>query len=318
MEKTLIVDFEKIFLEIYLIGYPNEGESIIFLVRTEGNQGQNVFTGIIDSFSLDRFNCTDNMLQHFNIQKLDFLCWTHPDADHSLGIDTLLDKYANNETLIVLPYALLEYRDKLNSNTCDLCNAFAATIEGKRDKVKYKVKGVQHGLLAYRRIFKDLKGDSYNFRIDVLAPDPTIISSQYHNKCLENNTFSIVLLVQLAGINILFTGDLENRTLQYLSDDIELPSKIHYVKIPHHGSLGSSQLLDLLGSNDLSDIACTTVYTKSNLPNQSILDGYKLISNNVICTADIVNSGNVGIVGTQYDIKDKTVIHKTSNDLTSF
>ncbi|MBP2657171.1 MAG: hypothetical protein H6Q69_203 [Firmicutes bacterium] len=319
MEKPLIIDFNNIFLEIYLIGYSAEGESILFLLRTEGREERVVFSGVIDSFEVKSINYTDILLHHLGIQKIDLLCWTHPDRDHSIGIDSLLNKYADiDKTKIVLPCSLFENRSKLTADASRRCDTIKSATLRRNDELKYKIIYAQHDLRVYARHFRNRKAEDYLLDITALSPAPSLIIPQNYHHQLDTNSFSIALLVSFSGINALFTSDIENRTLAFLSDELEMPQKIHYIKIPHHGSSGSDKLIDIIETLDTSDIACTTVFSKHKLPEQTIINKYKSISTHVISTSDFINNEPAGIIGTQYDIKNATYSYKTSNDINDF
>lgn len=320
MAKTLISNFEKIYLEVYLIGYPNEGESILFLIRTSGVENRIIYSGVIDSFEVDNVNQTQNLMDYFSLEQVDFLCWTHPDDDHSIGIDAILDKYATKNTRIVYPYALLEIKQHLKEDAQKLCDSFHNTIMRKKDKNRYKLFGAQSGSLLHSLEIVNYSGETYRLEISALTPAVSIVSSQCDNKALDTNSLSVMLMINFAGINVLLTADVENRTLRFLSEEIELPPMLHYVKIPHHGSTGSDELLNMFGEVNLTELACTTVYKKSKLPKQAILDKYGGIANAVYCTSEAILEGNsaVGIIGVQFDIKDESYNVKLSDNVASF
>lgn len=79
-----------LFFEVYLIGYNSQGESILFFLRTDEGV---IYSGVVDCYTYKSINKTIDLLKKENIEKIDFLCWTHPHDDHSLGIDKLLGKH---------------------------------------------------------------------------------------------------------------------------------------------------------------------------------------------------------------------------------
>ena len=81
--RTLIV-------KIFVIGYRERGESIVILFFDKTNV---VYSIVIDSYKAkgsDFFS--SKILDENKVSKLNILCWTHPDIDHSLGIEELFDK----------------------------------------------------------------------------------------------------------------------------------------------------------------------------------------------------------------------------------
>lgn len=132
--------------------------------------------------------------------------------------------------------------------------------------------------------------EPYELIIKSLSPFPKIVNAQHKNRTLENNHFSIALLLEVADINLVFSSDIEDRTIIQMRDEVELPLKFHYIKVPHHTSLGSAQFLTLLNAEYKSEFSCTTIYRKHNLPHRKLLNQYSEFSNHVLCTSsEIIN-----------------------------
>lgn len=88
--------------------------------------------------------------------------------------------------------------------------------------------------------------DIDNVKFKVLWPESGSVNAN------ENNN-SIVLLISMLNINILLTGDIELDVWDRIKNKI--PSDIHFLKIPHHGSKngtvkndGSTPWLDKVGN----------------------------------------------------------------------
>ena len=79
-------------VETYIIGYKNEGESVLFFVRADGGIS---FSGLIDCFRLRDIDKINDILKENGVKKLDFICWTHPDLDHSKGLKDIIQNYAS-------------------------------------------------------------------------------------------------------------------------------------------------------------------------------------------------------------------------------
>ena len=96
-----LVFFEKnLIVETYIIGYKKEGETILFLIRADGGVS---FAGMVDCFRMDDIDKAADILKKENIQELDFICWTHPDFDHSKGLKDIITDYASKKTCIWIP-----------------------------------------------------------------------------------------------------------------------------------------------------------------------------------------------------------------------
>lgn len=315
--KTYLTKSKNLFIEIYLIGYNSEGESILFLVKTEEDI---IFSGVIDCYEDNGINKTIYLIEKFNIKELDFLCWTHPDEDHSKGLNKILDKYTTKNTRIVIPESLLYFYKKLNEKTQLICNDIIDKVAKKKDEEMYDVICAQSGLpLINYQIKNNSRLRPYNFMITSISPFSDLLLSQYKNDKLKNNNFCIALQLEMEDINLLFTSDIERRTINRFSDNIQLPNNIHYIKIPHHGSDKSQLFLNFLQNIENDPIACTTVYANSHIPNFELLNQYKGICNKVFCTnskikTHINGKNGYGILATKIDVINKTVSCKCFYD----
>lgn len=312
MTKKIISDFRKIFLDIYLIGYPTEGESIVCCLYTDSTLSPFLFTSVIDCYRSRQFNYTIDLLDRLGIKKLDLLCWTHPDEDHSLGIDELLQNYTNRDTTVAIPTSLLENKERLgNVSSQKYCEMIQKRLKARKPEKKLYLQYTCNNTEVYiRNYLSSVQDKEYRLRIKALAPDSVLVANLLNRKRVNNNVFSIVLCVQFANLNILFTGDVENATIQnvkgYWNLPDNLPDNFHYIKIPHHGSSSSSALIDFLevqkNPDFIGNVACSTVFVKAKIPEKKILERYENIVEKVICTSDIISSAPVAIIHSRFDV----------------
>ncbi|WP_017416628.1 hypothetical protein [Clostridium tunisiense] len=311
-----------LFIEVYLIGYNSAGESILFLIKSITPEEKIIFSGVIDCYEEKGINKTIELLNSFNIDKINFLCWTHPDEDHSIGIDKILDNYTDENTRIIIPQALVELSDRLSENTQLLCNSIADKIKKKKDTEMYDVVEAQAGMkLIDLSIGSETSIKPYKFCIHSISPFYNLILSQYDNKKLKNNHFSIALLMEFEGVNFIFTSDIEKRTINRFYENISLPDKIHYIKIPHHGSDKSKMFLDYLDSSGITNhlVSCSTVYNNANLPSISLLNNYKSRSHKTFCTNCKIKTNKNGQDGygvsvVRVDVINTSIAYKCLND----
>lgn len=321
--KNYLKKVKELFIEVYLIGYSHEGESIVFVIKTQDPDNNVIFSGVVDCYEEENgINKTIEILEKFKIKELDFLCWTHPDEDHSLGIDKIFEQYISKNTRIVIPQSLLDLSDKLNDYTQRICNNISNKILKLRDTQMYDVVSAQAGLpLVTLSIGSYSRLEPYKFNITSISPFYDLVLSQYKNNKLKNNHFCIALLLEFEGINLLFTSDIEKRTINRFYDNIILPNNIHYIKIPHHGSSKSKMFLNFLGKSEVENksVACSTVYTNSKIPDLQLLNQYKGICNRVFCTDPKVKTHvngkkGYGIFGVKIDVINKKIAYKCSDD----
>lgn len=293
---------DSLILDVYLIGYNGIGESIIFIVKADDKVS---YTGVIDCYEYNGLNKTIDILRAEKIKFINFLCWTHPDEDHSLGIDKIL-KYANKNSLIFLPEDIdgseLQYNDRIK----DTFSIISRILGRKRN---FNVMSVSDSKNLDERKYKGYIGKSeiYPFCIKSISPNSSLLRKRKlsQRQSLHKNDYSIGLILSLGEFDLLFSGDIENTTINNLRLE-SIPSKFNYIKVPHHTSKSSSNLLKILDGNLESEIACTTSYSQYNLPDVNLIKKYSYYAQKFYCT-DCINPSKMidedfGIVKVTFDI----------------
>lgn len=278
-----IVYFEKhLCIETYIIGYKNEGESILFFVRADGGIS---FSGLIDCFRLSTIDKVNEILEENGVKKLDFICWTHPDLDHSKGLKDIIKNYVSKKTYIWIPEGVdakeitcskevKELFAQLKKCTLDVDAEFNVySVSDRKDMMYYNSICFQKGI------------DGFPLEIISYAPNSRLIRKQnYMDKFIKNDR-SVFFVLALGNVRIFLTGDVEDATIERIPRDFfEEPKHIHIMKIPHHGSNSSGKMLDL-GWKEC-DIACSTVYRKGkmDLPSSNIMERYNETAQCLLCT----------------------------------
>ncbi len=128
--ETIIISpvSKKIVLENYVIGYKKEGESIVVLFKQDDDV---IFSMVIDSYERSA-NETIKILEKNKVKTLDFLVWTHPHKDHSVGIKRILDLFCNINSKIIFPNIDQSIVDKIPENCKEDYDFFSKiNINGK-------------------------------------------------------------------------------------------------------------------------------------------------------------------------------------------
>lgn len=285
---------DNIILDIYLIGYRHEGESIVFIIYADGAV---FYSGVIDCYEYNDLNKTIEILEKEKIAKLDFICWTHPDKDHSIGIDKLINSYAGERTKVFLPGHINGEEYQYNERIRDTFRYINETVASKKRK-KFKVRDVSDNQILHYMQFTDAVRKVYEFKISSIAPNSTILRANDFRKTIKKNDYSIGLILNLGEFNCLFAGDIENRTIDNM-EDFYIPEVIDYIKIPHHASESSDKLLEYLDYENKCGLACTTVFRTSNLPKKNIIKRYEKY------VRELYSTGKVGYD----DMCDYGIIH---------
>lgn len=160
---------------------------------------------LIDTADDSKGTAIQKYLQKQNVEKLDYLILTHPDADHIGGAPVVVTKFEINKVF-------MSNFEKDNKTYQKLIQA----LDNKRLKYETPEVGSQYTL-----------GTAV---ITILAP----------NKKYDNpNDASIALTIQNGNNKFLFTGDAcEDAEKDILSKDFDVSADVY--KVGHHGSKSSS------------------------------------------------------------------------------
>lgn len=282
-EYNQMVYFNKnLVIETYIIGYKNEGESILFFIRVDGGIS---FSGLVDCFQVDGVNKVKDILAENSICKLDFICWTHPDLDHSKGMKEILNEYVSAKTQIWIPEGV-DVRDiKCSKEVKDLFSYLKECVVKEDAEFNVYSASDQKDLLYYNSICFQRGMDRYPLKLFSYTPNSKIIRKQTYMDKFKKNDRSIFFVLGLGDVRIFLTGDIEDDTIERIPRGI-FGEHIHIMKIPHHGSDSSVKMLEL-GWNEC-DIACSTVYRKgTNLPVESIMKQYSENAKHLLCTGKV-------------------------------
>lgn len=298
-------------VEICTIGYKAIGESIVLFVKVDSNI---VFSAVIDSYCYNGVNKTIEILKNNNVETIDYFCWTHPDDDHSKGLDELFNDFIDENTLINIPENAEINSEKCSDSTIDIFNMLKANLgkRGAKSGKRYKVYTVSDfkELLANEDDLEILYNEKqYCLEIKSIAPNSQLIRDDFLLDRFCKNKHSIAFIIYFGNNVFLFTGDIENPTIKQFKRK-NIPSSLSYLKIPHHGSKGSDSLLEYI---DYIDVSCVTSYVRgsSRNPEKEVLDRYQEVSKKVYSSYNIEgeNNDDFGIIYTTFDILNE--LHTT-------
>lgn len=298
--------FEKdLIIETYIVGYKSEGEAILIFVRSDGGIS---FSGLVDCFCLKEINKVSEILEENKVNKLNFICWTHPDFDHSKGLKEIIDKYVSVETSIWIPEGVDSKEITCSKEVQDLFEYLKKCVINM--DAEYNVYSVsdKKDMMYYNSFCFQKNTDIYPLRITSYAPNSKIIRKQDYIETFIKNDRSIFFVFALGEVRIFLTGDIEDDTIEKMPRDC-WGEHVHILKIPHHGSGSSIKMLDL-NWNDC-DIACTTVYRrgKTNLPLPDVMKKYNERTQYLLCTGKVdgsKESEDYGVIKIETDVLEHT------------
>ncbi len=309
MEQILVNNIRDLSFRIFLIGYPDKGESIVLIISDKSLK-VNYYSIVIDCYETT-LNKTLEILNDNNIKSIDLLCWSHPDEDHTKGLLDIIQQKCSHSTTFLLPEGLYgKHTDVINYTVDDL--KIFDKINSFNTGTNYKLKSGSSDKTVSKLYFKDNSNNlKLLFEATSLSPNSSIIRRRIEKEPANviKNDFSIALLINFGELNFLLSSDIGNQAITQISDDYF--EDICFVKTPHHSSKYSDKLLSKLKDADIL-IGCTTVFTSNLLPDPNIVNEYKKKCLTFHSTGtNNVNNSHFGVIEYCFDITDKSVTNIT-------
>ena len=274
MKRNKISDryFTSLSCKIFIMGCATEGESAVIILY-DGTDV--VYSCVVDSFVCDDKIVAKELLCNLKISHITDLFWTHPHDDHSRGMISLIDEFSP-ET-IYLASELHDLSDNIKTHSVDvlqrinMCRGYDGRCVNES-----KVKGIStNSLIKSEELRVGTK--VVPFRMYTIAP----VNGRLREKVIKAspdsalNDFSLAFSVDIGDFSILLTGDVQDRMINTARE--ELCGQIYtpnLLKIPHHGSNYSTEILSIFDGDDLIDYGITTSKRSSGLPTDEALSIY--------------------------------------------
>ena len=304
-----ISDRRNLLVKVFVIGYPNRGESICVLFIDAGYGNKVLYSMVIDSFKYKRINKTVDILCRFGVDKdkLNMLVWSHPDYDHTFGINEIINGFCDENTKVILPYDLNgEVWNKVKYNRDD-----KNIIQNILRLVRRKFKSHETACVPEKKFvpfenleFNDLIG-GLSVIIQAVSPHGSRINYLLETESeIHKNELSLCLQIDIGNEyknSLVFLSDIENEAIAMLdSKCFESPV---FIKIPHHTSSTSDEFLKEISElEEKPYVACTTVYKIHGLPEKHLLEKYRKCVSQIDCTGfKKKKSQNYGCVEYTFD-----------------
>lgn len=297
-------------VEVFTVGFGGVGESIIVLIKMDGNVVKSI---LVDYYLRIRTpDVIKDILDKNNVKWIDYICWTHPHRDHTIGLADAINLFSNENTVFMYPAYLVGLDwTKRDIDSKNIINLIKQTQNKSGANSNYigKLKPVMGSMELYRCTF-DYNSKSNFLSIHVLSPDSTSIEQKMLRKD-ENkiNDFSISLKISLGSANIILSGDIQNNSISKVDEHLR-PDDIEYLKVPHHGSIGSIDILDWIPIDKSIGTSVVTGYSPSKLPEKQVLNLYSKKSRKMFSiNKQKTNSIKYGYVQTIFDMISETCDH---------
>lgn len=308
-EQVTLSDLANLKIRIYVVGYSSRGESIVVLFM----DGEKViYSLVIDSCSYQGTNKTFEILNHYGLdmQKLNMLCWSHPDQDHTLRMNDLITHYCNNRTKILTPLGIVNSSfTVIDRNRDD--DAVFSLIRRLNNSKKYvqKTVSVDDGHDKPYGFWLLTSDDEFEVEINALSPMDSYVNHYISNKkTTKKNHVSVVLQLKMpGGYSFLFCSDAEDIIFDSIMEEPFVDPLL--VKIPHHGSNSSEGIFDILDTPSNNTLGCVTRFKSKNLPVSTTMAKYVGAMSRVDYTDQKRNNVNYGVIEYVVDLYDQRTIN---------
>lgn len=293
--------YNELTCKIYILGCENEGESILFILCGDKRI---IYSCIIDSFSYKNDVALKKTIEKCGIKRITDLFWTHPHDDHSDGIIDIIENHKPDNVYIPVDlHQLPNTVGSVSKQTLDKLNTYRGY--DKRHKYQPKVTGIGNNTLIKRY---DLQVDTkiIHFEMYGVAPCAGRVRRKAIQHCADTlNDYSLAISVVIGDFAIFLTGDIQNEMIQISREDsmIHIP-KPNVMKIPHHGSKYSTQVMSMFDEG-IIDYGITTRKKTSKLPKKEVLDYYREYMKNLYLVDE--TSSDIAIWGIEVDILNNEV-----------
>jgi competence protein ComEC len=243
--------------------YMKAPNGVSFLIDGGGSRYENIGTRRLLPF-----------LKYHGVKKVDYMFFTHGDADHVLGLLELFDYIEVGH--LFLPY--VEEEDELYSQMVQ-----AAIENNVPMTILSKGSNLQLGAL----------------NLECLHPQKNMLVK-------NKNDYSLVLSLTYGHFSALLTGDIEKEQEFLISEEVEA---YQMIKVPHHGSKTSST--DILLKKVQPKIAIISSGKNNSYghPHEEVIDRYKSYDTIIYNTANdgairITTDGQVFQISTKLSRKE--------------
>jgi hypothetical protein len=251
---------------------------------------------VVDCFATSPNDTRTNPAYQFlvsqGVQSLEFLCLTHPHADHFMGMgrlirDLQIKAFWAFGGLLPPDFELLRTFFEGDAQTSRLPDSRAREREISTIFDTVRTKGIRHQSVAARTLIYPSIGAETNIQIWGIAPSGRHINEyklallnsfkgKHFKSALpqsDHNLISSAFLVKFGETRIILGGDVERCGWQDVLDDNPGDLSSHAVKVPHHGSKNGycPSLWDRFSFAG-KPIAILTPFAPKSLPNRDALD----------------------------------------------
>lgn len=294
--------YNELICKIFVEGHSLQGENIIVALYGDAEL---IYSCAVDSFVLNDRIVPKDLLHAIEIDHITDLFWTHPHDDHSDGILELIDEFKPENVYIPSElHSLPSGETSVSAGVLKSINKYKCY--DRRFSYQPKIQGIATNFTLYSEF---LHVGSYNIPFEIFTIAPC--SGKVRNNAVKGhfstlNDYSIVVSMIIGDFSLLLTGDVQNRMIECADSDLYRPVPTpNILKIPHHGSNDSVNIMTLFSDDQPVDIAITTSKRSSNLPRNEAMQYYNPYCHNIFKINP--DSKEAAVWGVEVDILKATI-----------
>lgn len=294
--------YQQLICKIFILGHPSQGESIVFVLYGDN---QIIYSCVVDSFVQNDRVVPKDLLFSLGIDKITDVFWTHPHDDHSDGLVELIEVFTPQRIYIPVELQQLpENNQSLSASVLEHINQYKGY--DRRYRHQPRVQGLSANMYLYNEL---LSVGQYTIPFQFFAAAPC--SGKVRKNAIDGNystlnDYSVVLELIVGDFSVFLTGDVQNRMVSFMSEELAMPIPTpNILKIPHHGSIDSTDIINLFSDDWLTDIAVTTAKRNSDLPRDEALQYYNSCCEKVFRIVPTATDN--AIWGVEVNILDGTI-----------
>lgn len=314
-QATLFASFCLAVLQLFLIFslvfiWPSDETKVIFC-----DVGQGDATLVIDGFTQvlvdagpDNGSVLQCLAQHLPWfdARLDLFVATHPDLDHIGGAKDVLDRFFVSQLMLVP-----------DAKNTDGFRTFRAAVLREQEmgaQLSFPIQG-QYGLIHtcascrsdFLRYSVVSPLEQYSlenpYKQDMTETTLSAVIEEHERKIKNYNNRSISLFLNLRGVSVLLTGDMEKDT-EYALEATGLLTPTTVLKAAHHGAKTSSTSRFLSKIQPEEMIISVGKNNSFGHPSEEVLDRVRQLDSRIWRT-DVHGEIRMRISGGDYDIESE-------------
>ena len=131
---------------------------------------------MVDCYKTEEQNVLKLLLEKEGVQKIDFVCWTHPHDDHTVGLDEIWSQYCTEETRFCCTDIIPEDSGLYSAEAMAIFEDIKNVHKSRKIK-KLRIMSLKDSTLA-EKLQCAGNANRYEFKIQSFAPNSAILGER--------------------------------------------------------------------------------------------------------------------------------------------